>query len=228
MHDLSYGISPLTFRTTLALTLVVLSYEVDMTAAFGTCKCGKPKAAHSSVRSFECGNVHVCVGGDMCASGGASTVFESVPTAPLTSVRLPRLPSGAEQKHLAEALKQEQEQRAGGHVMRAWHRAGMVWKQICLCVYQLLIVERMAHRAFIVACARTAAGKNKGRISHVHPAELGAAVVNSLILDRVPGRFDPALVDDVIFGCVSQVGSQSCNIGASQQFRRRGHIQCFV
>jgi len=70
MHDLSNGISPPTFRTTLALTLVVLSYEVDMTAAFGTCKCGKPKAAHSSVRSFECGNVHVCVGGNMCASVG--------------------------------------------------------------------------------------------------------------------------------------------------------------
>ena len=71
----------------------------------------------------------------------------------------------------------------------------------------------IAPRAYIVAAARTAAGKNRGRIAHVHPAELGAAVVNSLVTERVPGGFDTALVDDVIFGCVSQVGAQAANIG---------------
>ena len=69
----------------------------------------------------------------------------------------------------------------------------------------------MPHRAFIVAVARSAAGKNNGRISHVHPAALGAKVVDSLLLERLPS-FDPALVDDVIFGCVSQVGAQSANL----------------
>ena len=41
-------------------------------------------------------------------------------------------------------------------------------------------------------------------------------MVNSLVFDRVPGGFDPALVDDVIFGCVSQVGER---IGASVSTR---------
>jgi acetyl-CoA C-acetyltransferase len=66
-------------------------------------------------------------------------------------------------------------------------------------------------RAFIVAAARTAAGKNNGTLSTLHPADLGAAVVNSLVGERTPD-FDPSLVDDVIFGCVSQVGEQSCNV----------------
>lgn len=48
------------------------------------------------------------------------------------------------------------------------------------------------NQAFIVACARTAAGRNRGRISHVHPADLGAVVVNSL-LERVPTQFDPGV-----------------------------------
>ena len=69
-------------------------------------------------------------------------------------------------------------------------------------------------RAYIVSAARTAAGKNRGRIAHWHPAALGAQVVDALVAgDRtVAGGFDGALVDDVIFGCVSQVGAQSCNI----------------
>ena len=66
-------------------------------------------------------------------------------------------------------------------------------------------------RAFIVAAARTAAGKNNGTLSTLHPADLGAAVVNSLVGERTPD-FDPSLVDDIIFGCVSQVGEQSCNV----------------
>ena len=65
-------------------------------------------------------------------------------------------------------------------------------------------------RAFIVAAKRTAGGRRNGLISHMHPAALGAAVVDALVggLDA-----DGALVDDVIMGCVSQVGSQTANVG---------------
>ena len=70
----------------------------------------------------------------------------------------------------------------------------------------------MPKTAFIVRAARTAAGKRKGRLSHMHPAALGSVSVNAL-LDKVGGNWDPALVDDVIFGCVTQVGTQSANIG---------------
>lgn len=70
----------------------------------------------------------------------------------------------------------------------------------------------MPHGAFIVRVARTAAGKRNGRLSHYHPAALGAVSIDAL-LRKVGSAFDPALVDDVIFGCVSQVGTQSSNIG---------------
>ena len=70
----------------------------------------------------------------------------------------------------------------------------------------------MPKSAFIVQVARTAAGKRGGRLSHMHPASLGAVSINAL-LERVGGGFDPALVDDVIFGVVTQVGTQSANVG---------------
>ncbi|WP_077032915.1 acetyl-CoA C-acetyltransferase [Pelomonas sp. KK5] len=63
--------------------------------------------------------------------------------------------------------------------------------------------------AFIVAAARTAGGRRKGRLSGWHPADLGAQVLNAL-LDR--SGADPAAVDDVILGCVSQAGEQSTNM----------------
>ena len=66
----------------------------------------------------------------------------------------------------------------------------------------------MPKTAFIVRVARTAAGKRKGALSHYHPAVLGAKCVDHLV-----EGFDAALVDDVIFGCVSQVGSQAANLG---------------
>jgi acetyl-CoA C-acetyltransferase len=70
----------------------------------------------------------------------------------------------------------------------------------------------MPRSAFIVRVARTATGKRKGALSGYHPAVLGAKVVDALV-ERVGTQFDPALVDDVIFGCVSQVGTQSANLG---------------
>ena len=63
--------------------------------------------------------------------------------------------------------------------------------------------------AFIVAATRTAGGKRGGRLSGWHPVDLAAQVLNDL-LDRTGA--DPALVEDVFMGCVSQVGEQSTNV----------------
>ena len=67
----------------------------------------------------------------------------------------------------------------------------------------------MAEKAYIVEAVRTAGGKRDGRLSLWHPADLGARVLDELVtrLDM-----DPALVDDVVFGCVDQVGAQSGNV----------------
>eukprot|EP00004_Rigifila_ramosa_P023142 TRINITY_DN644_c0_g1_i1.p1 TRINITY_DN644_c0_g1~~TRINITY_DN644_c0_g1_i1.p1 ORF type:complete len:402 (+),score=97.79 TRINITY_DN644_c0_g1_i1:96-1301(+) len=67
----------------------------------------------------------------------------------------------------------------------------------------------MPYNAYIVDCVRTAGGRKGGRISHIHAIDLGAEVLNALV-DR--NRLDGALVDDVIFGCVDQVGAQAGNI----------------
>ncbi len=63
--------------------------------------------------------------------------------------------------------------------------------------------------AFIVAAARTAAGRRNGRLSGWHPVDLAAQVLNAL-LER--SGVDPAAVDDVLLGCVSQAGEQSTNV----------------
>ena len=64
--------------------------------------------------------------------------------------------------------------------------------------------------AYIVAAARTAGGKRGGRLSGWHPVDLAAQVIDAL-LER--SHADPALVDDVIMGCVLQAGEQSGCIG---------------
>jgi acetyl-CoA C-acetyltransferase len=63
--------------------------------------------------------------------------------------------------------------------------------------------------AFIVAAVRTAAGRRGGRLAGWHPADLAAQVIDELVRRA---QADPALVDDVLMGCVSQVGEQSTNI----------------
>ena len=63
--------------------------------------------------------------------------------------------------------------------------------------------------AFIVAATRTAGGRRGGRLSGWHPVDLAAQVLNDLV-DRTGA--DPALVEDVFMGCVSQVGEQSTNV----------------
>jgi acetyl-CoA acetyltransferase family protein len=67
----------------------------------------------------------------------------------------------------------------------------------------------MSNKAYIVEAVRTAGGKRDGKLSLWHPADLGATVLNELVQQL---DMDPSLVDDVIFGCVDQVGAQSGNI----------------
>lgn len=63
--------------------------------------------------------------------------------------------------------------------------------------------------AYVVDAVRTPIGKRGGALSEIHPADLGAGVIRSL-LDRTP--IDPVDVDDVIFGCVDAIGPQAGNI----------------
>ncbi len=64
--------------------------------------------------------------------------------------------------------------------------------------------------AYIVEAVRTAGGRRNGRLLGWHPADLGGA-----ILDAIAGRsgIDPAAIEDVIMGCVTQGGEQSNHIG---------------
>jgi len=63
--------------------------------------------------------------------------------------------------------------------------------------------------AYIVAAARTAGGKKGGKLAGWHPVDLAGQVLNALV-DR--SGIDPAQVEDVIMGCVSQVGEQAINV----------------
>ncbi|ORV67621.1 thiolase family protein [Mycobacterium gastri] len=62
----------------------------------------------------------------------------------------------------------------------------------------------------IVEAVRSAVGKRNGGLSGMHAADLSAVVLNEL-LERT--GVSPEIIDDVIWGCVSQVGDQSSNIG---------------
>ena len=64
--------------------------------------------------------------------------------------------------------------------------------------------------AYIVEAVRTAGGKRGGALRDWHPVDLGAAVLNALV-DR--SGIDPAAIDDVIVGCVGQIGEQSFHVG---------------
>ncbi|MGI5128555.1 thiolase family protein [Pseudonocardia sp. CA-107938] len=63
--------------------------------------------------------------------------------------------------------------------------------------------------AVIVEAVRTPVGKRNGGLSGVHPADLSAHVLTAL---AARSGIDPAVVDDVIWGCVSQVGEQTFDI----------------
>jgi acetyl-CoA acyltransferase len=64
--------------------------------------------------------------------------------------------------------------------------------------------------AVIVDAVRTPLGKRNGKLKDVHPVELAAHTLRALA-ER--NDFDPALIEDVIMGCVMQVGDQAVNIG---------------
>uniref|UniRef100_A0AAU3I620 Thiolase family protein n=1 Tax=Streptomyces sp. NBC_01393 TaxID=2903851 RepID=A0AAU3I620_9ACTN len=64
--------------------------------------------------------------------------------------------------------------------------------------------------AVIVEAVRTASGKRHGSLSGWHPAELAA---QTLIALQERSGIDPAIIDDVIMGCVTQNGPQSTNVG---------------
>jgi acetyl-CoA C-acetyltransferase len=65
-------------------------------------------------------------------------------------------------------------------------------------------------QAYIVEAVRTAGGRRGGRLAGWHPADMAGEVLNAVV-DRT--GIDPAAVEDVIMGCVSQGGEQSFQVG---------------
>ena len=64
--------------------------------------------------------------------------------------------------------------------------------------------------AYIVEALRTAGGRRGGKLAGVHPVDLAAATLDALVART---GIDPAAIDDVIMGCVSQGGQQANQIG---------------
>jgi acetyl-CoA C-acetyltransferase len=64
--------------------------------------------------------------------------------------------------------------------------------------------------AYIVDAVRTPVGRRKGGLSGVHPADLGAHPIRRLV-ERT--GIDPAAIEDVIYGCLDNIGAQAGNIG---------------
>jgi acetyl-CoA C-acetyltransferase len=64
--------------------------------------------------------------------------------------------------------------------------------------------------AYIIEALRTAGGKRGGALKDWHPVSMGAAVLDALVART---GIDPAAIDDVIVGCVSQIGEQSFHVG---------------
>src|ERR1700733_10815599 len=63
--------------------------------------------------------------------------------------------------------------------------------------------------AVIVEAVRTPVGKRKGGLSEIQPTDLSAHVLKA-VAERT--GIDPAIVDDVVWGCVGQVGEQAIDI----------------
>src|SRR5438874_13409548 len=66
--------------------------------------------------------------------------------------------------------------------------------------------------AVIVDAVRTAIARRNGQLRDWHPVDLAAEPLRALI-ERT--GVDPALIDDVIMGCVTQTGEQGLNVGRS-------------
>ncbi|WP_342250645.1 acetyl-CoA C-acetyltransferase [Sphingomonas sp. OTU376] len=67
-----------------------------------------------------------------------------------------------------------------------------------------------APTAYIVEAVRTAGGRRGGRLAGWHPADMAGEVLNA-VADR--SGIDPAVIEDVIMGCVSQGGEQGFQVG---------------
>src|SRR5438309_11383528 len=63
--------------------------------------------------------------------------------------------------------------------------------------------------AVIVEAVRTPIGRRNGKLKDIHPVVLGSLVLREIV-ERA--GIDPSQVEDVVFGCVSQVGEQSLNV----------------
>ncbi|MFD1789612.1 acetyl-CoA C-acetyltransferase [Sphingomonas floccifaciens] len=72
--------------------------------------------------------------------------------------------------------------------------------------------------AYIVQALRTPGGRRRGAFADVHPADLGATVLNAIV-DR--SGIDPAAVEDVIVGCVTQAGEQAFAMGRNMVLASR-------
>jgi acetyl-CoA acyltransferase len=70
-------------------------------------------------------------------------------------------------------------------------------------------MHAQAQEPVIVGAVRTPVGRRNGGLAGVHAVDLGAAALRALV-ER--SGVDPMLVDDVIMGCVSQIGEQSVNV----------------
>jgi acetyl-CoA acyltransferase len=64
-------------------------------------------------------------------------------------------------------------------------------------------------QAVIVGAVRSAFGRRNGSLKDVHPVDLSADILNGLVTTT---GIDPNLIDDVIWGCVTQLGDQSSNV----------------
>lgn len=67
-----------------------------------------------------------------------------------------------------------------------------------------------SRQAFVVDALRTPTGKRGGNLSGWHPVDLAAETLSALVQRT---KLDPSLVEDVVMGCVTQVGAQSFNVG---------------
>ena len=64
--------------------------------------------------------------------------------------------------------------------------------------------------AYIVSAGRVAGGRRNGRLSGWHPVDLAAATIDAVV-ERA--GIDPAVIEDVVMGCVGQVGEQGLHVG---------------
>ncbi|HEY5103956.1 MAG TPA: thiolase family protein [Acidimicrobiales bacterium] len=73
-------------------------------------------------------------------------------------------------------------------------------------------IRRAMPTAVIVDAVRTPGGKRNGKLKNWHPVDLASEALRAIASRN---NLDPSIVDDVIMGCVSQVGEQAFNVGRS-------------